>query len=113
MLNRWEKPLVSDWHCHHKQTDHISVLLGRILIGLYDDRADSPSSGKTMTICCDWADPQTVKIPSGVYHSFKVLVAPALMLNTITEVYEYDDPDHWRLTGEGKKQIPLDLTHLE
>jgi len=113
MINRWEKPLVTDWHCHRQQADHISVLTGRILIGLYDDRPESSSSGQSMVLRCDWADPQTVVIPAGIFHSFKVLVAPALMLNTITHTYKYDDPDHWRLTGEGKKQIPLDLSLLE
>jgi len=113
MTNRWDTPITTDWHCHHMQSDHITVIQGRILIGLYDDRDKSPSQGKSMVIRCDWADPQTVLIPPGVYHSFKVLVAPALMLNTITHVYDYENPDHWRLSGEAKAQIPLDLSKME
>jgi dTDP-4-dehydrorhamnose 3,5-epimerase len=113
MTNRWDTPITTDWHCHHKQSDHIMVLLGRILIGLYDDREKSVSRGKSMVVRCDWADPQLVVVPPGVYHSFKVLVAPALMLNTITHVYEYEDPDHWRLAGGDKAQIPLDLSKME
>ncbi len=113
MMNRWDAPIVTDWHCHRQQTDHIMVAQGRLLIGLYDDREESASAGKSMVVRCDWVDPQLVVIPPGVYHSFKVLAAPALMLNAVTQVYDYDDPDHWRLTGAGKAQVPLDLSDME
>lgn len=112
MLNRWDTPITTDWHCHRMQSDHITVIQGRILVGLFDDRDKSATRGKSMTIRCDWADPQTVVVPAGVFHSFKVLVAPALMLNTITHVYDYENPDHWRLAGEGTAQIPLDMSSM-
>ncbi len=113
MMNRWDKPIVSDWHCHRVQTDHVMVICGRVLIGLYDDREDSPSRGKTMVARSDWVDPQLVVIPPGVFHAFKVLAAPALMLNTVTHTYDYGNPDHWRLTGTDKADIPLSLADLE
>jgi dTDP-4-dehydrorhamnose 3,5-epimerase len=113
MVNRWELPIISDWHCHRKQSDHITVLQGRLLIGLYDNRPESPSFEQSMIVRSDWADPQTVVIPPQVFHSFKVLVAPVIMLNSITHEYDYGDPDHWRLTGAEKKKIPIDLAALE
>jgi dTDP-4-dehydrorhamnose 3,5-epimerase len=113
MTNRWDTIITTDWHCHSRQTDHISVVLGRLLIGLYDNRPASPSYEKWMTVRSDWADPQTVVIPPNVFHAFKVLTAPAIMLNPVTEAYRYDDPDHWRLHGEHRKRIPLDLASLE
>jgi dTDP-4-dehydrorhamnose 3,5-epimerase len=111
MTNRWESPFTTEWHCHRKQTDNITVLLGRMLIGLYDDRDGSASRGKTMVVRCDWVDPLTVVIPPGIYHAFRVLVAPTLMLNTVTHAYDYADPDNWRVAGEA--QVPLDLSKLE
>ena len=113
MMVRWDTPIVSDWHCHHKQFDHITVLQGRVLVGLYDNRPASPSFEQSMVVRCDWADPQTVIIPPNVFHGFKVVRAPVIMLNAITHVYDYEDPDHWRVSGDEKSNIPLDLTAME
>lgn len=112
IINRWDSPLATDWFSHQKQTDHVSVILGRVMVALYDNRPDSPTAEKTMTVRCDWADPQTVIVPPNVFHAFKVLIAPMIMLTTITHTYDYDDPDHWRLTGDSRKKIPLDLASL-
>jgi dTDP-4-dehydrorhamnose 3,5-epimerase len=113
IINRWDRPITTDWHCHRTQIDHAVVIAGRVIIALYDDRPKSPSFGKTMAIRCDWASPQMVVIPPSVFHAFKVVTAPALLLNSITVPYRYADPDDWRITREDASKIPLDLATLE
>jgi dTDP-4-dehydrorhamnose 3,5-epimerase len=113
IINRWDRPIITDWHCHRTQIDHAAVIQGRVVIGLYDDRRTSPSFGKVMTVRCDWASPQMVTIPPGVFHAFKVIVAPALMLNCITIPYQYADPDDWRILRQEAHRIPLDLAAME
>ncbi len=112
IINRWETLITTDWHCHHVQTDHVVVIEGRIVVALYDSRPTSPSFGNTMTVRCDRIDPQMVIVPPQVFHAFKVLTAPAGMINSITEPYRYEDPDDWRVTDTEGDLIPLDLAAL-
>ena len=42
--------VVKAWHKHARQWDRMTCLRGRVLLGLVDDRADSPTRGESMSI---------------------------------------------------------------
>ena len=57
-------------HFHRVQSDYWVPLEGRAVVGLYDLRAGSPTSGRFATIAMDAAEPQALFTPSGVAHGF-------------------------------------------
>lgn len=103
---------VSAWHAHETQTDGFFVVVGRLLLVLFDDRPQSPTRGRTMTLRLDAADPQLVLVPARVWHGVKPLGGPASFINLITHPYRYDDPDEWRLPRD-TDQIPFDILSAE
>lgn len=90
--------VVKAWHYHRLQTDHFVCLFGMIQLGLYDDREDSPTKGETNTFYMGVHNPILVEIPNLVYHGFKcVSETEAVVINTVTEPYNYANPDEHRI----------------
>jgi dTDP-4-dehydrorhamnose 3,5-epimerase len=56
------------WHALHH--DLIAPVAGRILVGLSDLRAGSPTEGRAMLVGLDAQDPLSVVVPPGVAHGF-------------------------------------------
>ena len=89
---------VKGWHYHKKQTDHMCALKGMAKVVLYDDRKDSPSRGEVNELFIGERNPVLVRIPPGVLHGMKgVGSEPAYILNNPSEMYNYDDPDEFRV----------------
>jgi dTDP-4-dehydrorhamnose 3,5-epimerase len=90
--------VVKGWHYHKKQTDHFSVVRGMIKLVLYDGRRDSPTKGEVNEFILGEHNPLLVKIPPLVFHGFKcVSEQEAICINVPTEVYDYDQPDEFRV----------------
>jgi dTDP-4-dehydrorhamnose 3,5-epimerase len=90
--------VVKGWHYHKKQTDHFSVVRGMIKLVLYDSRKDSPTRGEVNEFILGEHNPLLVKIPPLVFHGFKcVSEQEAICINVPTEVYDYDQPDEFRV----------------
>lgn len=90
--------VVKGWHYHKKQTDHFSVVKGMIKLVLYDSRKDSPTKGEVNEFILGEQNPLLVKIPPLVFHGFKcVSEQEAICINVPTEVYNYDQPDEFRV----------------
>jgi dTDP-4-dehydrorhamnose 3,5-epimerase len=90
--------VVKGWHYHKKQTDHFSVVRGMIKLVLYDGRKDSPTKGEVNEFILGEHNPLLVKIPPLVFHGFKcVSEQEAICINVPTEVYDYDQPDEFRV----------------
>ncbi len=96
-------------HYHFKQVDYWCVTSGRIRVGLFDLRRNSPSFGKSATIDIDGADPVGVFIPEGVAHGFAAL-SECTLLYIVNNYYDgadefgvaWDDPQaniDWGLTS--------------
>jgi dTDP-4-dehydrorhamnose 3,5-epimerase len=86
------------WHYHRIQTDHFVCVGGKAKVGLYDGREESPTNGETQTVVLGWPDQALLVIPPGVYHGFTpVGDEPAYIVNVPTELYNYEDPDEYRL----------------
>ena len=96
------------WHYHKKQDDHFTCIAGKMRLGLYDARKDSPTFGEVNEFLISLDDPMLVRIPKGVYHGFKcVSDCEAVVINVPTMPYDYKDPDEHRLDAFDN-DIPFD-----
>jgi dTDP-4-dehydrorhamnose 3,5-epimerase len=94
--------VVKGWHYHKKQADNMAVIKGMMKIVLYDSRKDSATFGEINEIFAGVHNPVLVHIPSFVYHGFKCISEEeAIVINTPTEVYNYNKPDEYRLPAHG------------
>ena len=101
--------VVRAWHRHDRgQVDHFVCPSGRIKVGVYDDREGSPTRGDLDTFVIGEHDQRLVRIPGACWHGFKVVGDErALLINSPTRLYDYDDPDEERLPPD-TDEIPLD-----
>lgn len=94
--------VVKGWHYHKKQADNMAVIKGMMKIVLYDNRKKSKTYGEINEIFAGVHNPVLVHIPPSVCHGFKCISeAEAVVINTPTEVYNYNDPDEFRLPAHG------------
>lgn len=100
--------VVKAWHYHKIQTDHFIVVRGMMKVVLYDSREDSPTKGMVNEFFMgDW-NPMLLQIPANVYHGFKCISEhEALVVNIPTEMYNYTEPDEFRLDPHSG-EIPYD-----
>ncbi|WP_094548331.1 dTDP-4-dehydrorhamnose 3,5-epimerase family protein [Petroclostridium xylanilyticum] len=90
--------VVKAWHYHKKQTDNFIVIKGMMKVVLYDDRKDSPTFGKINEFFMGDYNQILLQIPNGVFHGFKCIgETEAIVINIPTEVYNYSDPDEFRV----------------
>jgi dTDP-4-dehydrorhamnose 3,5-epimerase len=89
---------VKAWHYHTLQTDHFTCAHGVTRLALYDAREDSPTKGKVNEFYMGTLNPILVKIPNLVYHGFTAVGSEmAMIINFPTELYNYEEPDEYRL----------------
>jgi len=87
------------WSCHAQNTDRLFVNQGHVKIVLYDARGDSKTFGMVNEFHTGDARPFLLVIPPGVWHGLQNLgPSEALVLNFPTKPYDYEDPDHYRLS---------------
>jgi len=90
--------VVKGWHYHNKQTDHMTVISGMAKIVLYDNNKESPTHGMINEFVVGQYNPILITIPPEVCHGFKgISTNEAIIVNTVTEPYNYDDPDEHRI----------------
>lgn len=90
--------VVKAWHYHRLQTDHFAVVAGMAKVALYDGRNDSPTKGAVMEIFMGERNPLLLIIPPGVMHGFKAIGDErAYLVNCPTELYNYGEPDEFRV----------------
>jgi dTDP-4-dehydrorhamnose 3,5-epimerase len=90
--------VVKGWHYHKVQTDHWVIVSGEAKVALHDQRADSPTKGETNQFFMGEKNPMLLVIPAGVLHGFTALGGrPAMLVNVPTELYDYEDPDEFRV----------------
>ncbi|RME72087.1 MAG: dTDP-4-dehydrorhamnose 3,5-epimerase [Planctomycetota bacterium] len=90
--------VVKAWHYHEHQTDHFAVVRGMLKLVLFDDREGSPTRGTINEFFLGDYSPILVRVPALVYHGFKCIsTCEALVINTVTEPYRYEQPDEFRV----------------
>ncbi len=100
--------VVKGWHYHKEQSDNMAVVKGMMKIVLYDGREGSPSYGKVDVYFAGEHNPILIHIPPFVYHGFKC-VSPeeAIVVNTPDRMYDYQNPDEFRVHPHDN-DIPYD-----
>lgn len=105
--------VVKAWHYHTKQTDAFCVVHGMMKVVLYDGRKDSPTHGCLNEFFMGVVNPLLVTIPPYVYHGFKTVSEhEAILVNTVSEPYDYRNPDEHRLPPHGS-EIPYDWSRKD
>jgi dTDP-4-dehydrorhamnose 3,5-epimerase len=100
--------VVKGWHYHKIQTDHFICLHGMAKVVLYDGREGSPTQGEVNEFFLGWQRPRLLKIPPGVLHGFKGISQEiTLIVNVPTELYNYAEPDEYRLPAHSD-EVPYD-----
>jgi len=100
--------VVKAWHYHKKQTDHFYVIKGTVKVALYDQREDSPTSQVVNELYLGEHCPGLVRIPPGVLHGWMcVSEAEAYIVNIVSEMYDYSNPDEFRMPAHDQS-IPYD-----
>jgi dTDP-4-dehydrorhamnose 3,5-epimerase len=99
---------VKAWHYHRKQWDHFVCVRGMMKVVLYDSRENSKTHSEVNEFFMGDHRPILLQIPPLVYHGFKcVSEYEAIVINCPTEVYDYDDPDEFRVAPHDN-DIPYD-----
>jgi dTDP-4-dehydrorhamnose 3,5-epimerase len=105
--------VVKAWHYHKKQVDNFVVIKGMMKIVLYDSRKDSPTFGEINEFFFGEHKPAILQIPAFVYHGFKCISeVEAMVINIPTEIYNYKEPDEYRLPAHGT-DIPYDWSRKD
>jgi dTDP-4-dehydrorhamnose 3,5-epimerase len=104
---------VKGWHYHGKQYDNMVVVHGMMKIVLYDRRPESKTRGELMELFAGDHNPLRITIPPGVCHGFKCIgTGEAMVVNTVSEPYNYDDPDEFRIHPHDN-DIPYDWSRRD
>jgi dTDP-4-dehydrorhamnose 3,5-epimerase len=100
--------VVKGWHYHELQTDHFVCVRGMAKVVLYDRREASTTRGEVNEFFMGEKNNILLVIPPGVLHGMKgVGTETALIINTPTHTYVYDDPDEFRVDPHDN-DIPYD-----
>ena len=100
--------VVKGWHYHKLQDDNFVVVKGMIKLVIYDRREGSSTFGEINEFFLGEQKPVMVHIPKGVVHGFKGIgTQEAIIINTVTEPYNYQSPDEYRIEPHGS-EIPYD-----
>jgi dTDP-4-dehydrorhamnose 3,5-epimerase len=100
--------VVKGWHYHKIQTDHFVVVKGMLKVVLYDNRDGSPTKGEVNEFFMGEQNPMLLVIPNGVLHGMKGMgTEPGYLINLPTEVYNYENPDEFRVDPH-VNDIPYD-----
>ncbi|UCH84825.1 MAG: dTDP-4-dehydrorhamnose 3,5-epimerase family protein [Candidatus Latescibacterota bacterium] len=100
--------VVKGWHYHKIQTDHFVAVSGMVKVVLYDRREGSSTYGEVNEFFMGEQNPILLVIPPLVAHGMKGIGAkPGMIVNCPTEVYNYDDPDEFRIDPHDN-DIPYD-----
>ncbi|MFC1478041.1 dTDP-4-dehydrorhamnose 3,5-epimerase family protein [Candidatus Margulisiibacteriota bacterium] len=105
--------VVKGWHYHKKQIDNFVCVKGMMKVVLYDGREDSPTKGEVNEYFMGEHNPILLTIPNYVMHGFKcVSETEAMVVNYPSEVYDYDNPDEFRVPAHDES-IPYDWSRKD
>ncbi len=105
--------VVKAWHYHKLQNDNMTAIKGMVKIVLFDDREKSSTRGMINEFFIGDHNHELIHIPKLLWHGFKcVSDQEAMIVNTVTECYNYENPDEYRKPAHGS-DIPYDWTRKD
>jgi dTDP-4-dehydrorhamnose 3,5-epimerase len=98
--------IIRAWHKHLKgQIDHFLVIHGAMKICAYDEK-----TGKMAEIIASAKKPTIVRIPGKYLHGTKTVSnEPSLLVYFVNRLYEYNNPDEFRVAWNDKSIIPTEI----
>jgi len=100
--------VVKAWHYHKIQCDNVVCVKGMIKLALFDNREGSPTRKRLNEFFLGDHNRKLVHIPAGVWHGWKCISeTESLVVNIPTELYNYKNPDEFRLPFDSD-EIPYD-----
>jgi dTDP-4-dehydrorhamnose 3,5-epimerase len=97
------------WFVHRKKCDRYHLVVGELLLFLFDDRKSSPSGGMTQKLVLSERNHRDILIPPGVRHLLLNLGrSDAVLVNFPTTHYNSESPDREYLPVESP-DIPVDV----
>jgi dTDP-4-dehydrorhamnose 3,5-epimerase len=88
-------------HYHLKQDDiWFFPPPSKAKVVLYDVRKDSPTFGRTQAVVAGGGSDVLVRIPAGVAHGYRPLTNPCSLLYFVTETFDPDAPDEYRIAWD-------------
>ncbi len=96
--------VVKAWHMHKIQTDNMVCIYGNAKLVLCDNRETSSTYKKVTEIFFGEKNPLLVNIPPNIWHGFKAIGGrKIIVLNCPTELYNYENPDEFRLPYDSEE----------
>ncbi len=90
--------VVKAWHYHKLQEDFFTCVVGMIKLVIYDNRPESKTYKQINEFFIGEHNLQLVVVPRLTYHGWKcVSEREAMILNLVSEPYNYAQPDEFRL----------------
>jgi len=96
-------------HVHIKHDDYLTLLQGRVSIGLRDLRSGSPTAGVATLVEMRGDALTAITIPPGVAHGFYFFHRPSIHIYSVSEYWNLADElgCHW---ADPALQIPWPIT---
>jgi len=88
---------IKGFHLHKEQWDYIVCVHGMVKVFIYDGREDSPTYGTLGEYHIGVRRPRLLIIPPDLWHGWKAYDGLALAINVPTELYNYREPDEYRM----------------
>lgn len=105
--------VVKGWHFHKAQRDNMCVIKGMAKLVLYDGREESATKGNLLELFIGERNPVLVSIPPGVLHGMKGIGSEtAMFINIPTELYDYSEPDEYRVDPHSG-EVPYDWSRKD
>jgi dTDP-4-dehydrorhamnose 3,5-epimerase len=98
--------MAKGWHVHHLHDDRIFLSQGTVKVVLYDDHPESPTYRMLNEVYRSELQRGIMVNPAHVFHAHQNIGSnDVLMISMPTRLYEYADPDVYRLPLD-TDQIP-------
>jgi dTDP-4-dehydrorhamnose 3,5-epimerase-like enzyme len=102
-----ERGVRRQWGKHDRTTDRYAVVQGTIEVALVDDREASDTRGELLVVTLDGAAGHGLRIPTGIWHTFRAVSPMAVLLNSKTPPYDPADVDK-HLLAMPNDRIPFE-----
>ena len=100
--------VIKAWHYHKLQFDSFICIKGMVKLVCYDAREESKTKGEVNEFFVGEHNLSLIQIPPMVFHGWKCISeTEAWVLNVVTEPYNYNNPDEFRLPYNSS-EIPYD-----
>ncbi|MBN1772643.1 MAG: dTDP-4-dehydrorhamnose 3,5-epimerase family protein [Deltaproteobacteria bacterium] len=106
--------VVKAWHYHKLQDDCFCCVAGMIKLVIFDNRSESPTYRQIDELFIGEHNLQLVVVPRLCYHGWKSIgERESLVFNIPTEVYNYAQPDEYRLDPHRNDVIAYDWSRKD